>query len=192
MPGTSDHLGGMPLGRAIKQHEWSTALMVTQKQDPQAEIERSLPTPALVRYTDEDLRRMRDFDAVLAELQESELPVLLSGEHIGSGSELLSDKRKLVDTKFLALSWQFHESDDYSDADGPIRFVSVHVLTENGDRFVFNDGTKGGVRDQLMELSIKSERFEMLLCEKGLRISEYEYEDEHTGSKSQATSYYIA
>jgi hypothetical protein len=172
------------------------ATMVTRKQDqeqPGTELERALPAPDFVKFTDDDLRRMKDFDAVLAELQESETPVLLSGDHIGSGSELLSDKEKLVDVKFIALSWQFHESDKFRDADGRgIVFVSVHVLTEHGDRFVFNDGTKGGVRDQLMELSTKQGRFEMLLCEKGLRTSEYDYEDPHTGMTSTAVSYYIA
>lgn len=170
--------------------------MVTRKQDqpqdPGAELERTLPAPSFVRYSDDDLRRMRDFDAVLAELADSELPVLLSGEHIGSGSELLTDKEKLVDKKFIALSWQFHESDSFRDGDGGIIFVSVHVLTEDGDRFVFNDGTKGGVRDQLMELSTKTDRFEMLMCEKGLRVSKYDYEDPSTGMTSAATSYYIA
>jgi hypothetical protein len=170
--------------------------MVTRKQDqpqdPGAELERSLPRPEVERYTDDDLRRMRDFDAVLAELADSETPVLLSGEHIGSGSELLTDKEKLVDTPFIALTWQFHESDSFRDGDGGIIFVSVHVLTKDGDRFVFNDGTKGGVRDQLMELSTKTQRFEMLVCEKGLRVSKYDYEDPNTGMTSAATSYYIA
>lgn len=170
--------------------------MVTRKQDqsqdPGSQLERTLPAPDVQRYSDSDLRRMRDFDAVLAELADSETPVLLSGEHIGSGSTLLTEKRELVDVPFIALTWQFHESDDFRDGDGGIIFVSVHVLTKDGDRLVFNDGTKGGVRDQLMELSTKTGRFEMLVCEKGLRISEYDYEDPHTGMTSRATSYYIA
>jgi hypothetical protein len=170
--------------------------MVTRKndpsQDPAGAIERAIPRADVERYTDADLRRMRDFDAVLAELADSETPVLLSGEHIGSGSTLLTEKQELVDVPFIALTWAFHESDDFRDGDGGIIFCSVHVLTKDGDRLVFNDGTKGGIRDQLMELSTKTGRFEMLVCEKGLRISEYDYEDPNTGMTSRATSYYIA
>lgn len=146
-----------------------------------------LPRADANRVSDSDLREMRDFDSVLAALNDSDLPVLSSADHIGSGSELTKDKGRLVGVPFIALRWHFSATDDYDSG----HFVTVHVLTKHGERLVFNDGTKGGIRDQLMELSQNTDRFEYLVCEKGLRTSEYEYVDE-SGRKSRATSYYIA
>lgn len=159
--------------------------MVSDNSDKSTEL--VLPRADVDRVSDHDLRNMRDFESVLTQLNDSDLPVLSSADHIGSGSELIKDKAVLIGIPFIALRWHFSQTDDYDSA----YFVTVHVLTKMGDRFVFNDGTRGGIRDQLMELSTNTERFEMLVCEKGLRVSEYEYTDEHTGKKSRATSWYI-
>lgn len=145
----------------------------------------ALPRADVQRITDANLREMRDFDSVVSQIT-TDLPMLSSADHIGSGSELIKDKERLVGVPFIALRWHFAETDDYDSA----YFVTVHVLTKHGDRLVFNDGTKGGIRDQLMELSQNTGRFEMLVCEKGLRLSEYTVELD--GKKTKATSYYIA
>lgn len=159
--------------------------MVAKKDDERTtSTDLDLPRADVQRFSDADLRQMADFEAAVAALGDE---LVSSADHIGSGAELLRDKSRLEGVPFVALQWNFSASKDYEGE----YFVSVHVLTRHQERFIFNDGSKGGIRDQLFEYSQGSGRFSGMLCEKGLRSSSYVYEDAD-GKKKNATSYYIA
>jgi hypothetical protein len=137
--------------------------------------------------SDSDLREMTDFDAVLDGLRDTDADVLMAQDYVGSGGELLKDKDRLVGVPFIILQWSFNESDDFEDN----IFVSCQILTKHRERFVINDGTKGGIRDQLLSISSETGRFNYMVCERGLVVSEYTVEDED-GKTKKAKSYYLS
>ena len=138
--------------------------------------------------SDSDLREMVDFDAVLDTLRDSGETVLMAEDYVGSGAELIKDKGRLVGIPFIILQWAFHESSDFEDN----IFVSCEILTKHRERFVINDGTKGGIRDQLLNVSNTTGAFNYFVCPHGLTVSEYEVEDSETGKTKKAKSYYLS
>jgi len=171
----------------------------TDKADPSTEV-------ALAMASDTQLRELTSFDDAMRLIQE-ELGAVVHTveEEIGTGFVVLDDKSKLEGEDFLAVMWSFHSSGDFSSVDPesgvelPGQFVSVHLMTRNplrgyiGNKYIVNDGSKGGVRDQLMDYTTRHDGKTVgLYCPGGLVVSEYDYVDEHTGSKSKARSYYLA
>lgn len=106
----------------------------------------------------------------------------VAAAEIGDGFKLLENKDQLIGIPFFAVTWDFHQGDHGE-------FVSVKVMAKDGQKYIVNDGSSG-IRDQLMAYSAKKNVQGGLLCEKGLRRSNYEYEDE-SGQKKPATTYYL-
>ena len=101
--------------------------------------------------------------------------------------------------------WDFHSSGDFAQIDPesgielPGQFVSVHLMTRHplpgymANKYIINDGTKGGVRDQLLDYTTRHDGKRVgLACPGGLTVSQYDYVDPTDGSKSKARSYYLA
>jgi len=119
---------------------------------------------------------------------------LTSASDLGDGFAL-TEKDRLVGTPFIALQWKEHMGDF-----GP--FVAVHVVTRDAvdgqSKFVFVDGSSG-IREQLAYLQDKTKRNGGLVCNKGLRTSEYLFCETCKGAVKQphehqtkpATTYYI-
>lgn len=171
----------------------------TSKTEPSTEV-------ALNMASDTQLRELTSFDDAMRLIQE-ELGAKVHSveEEIGTGFVILDDKSKLEGMDFLAIMWEFHSSGDYSQVDPesgielPGQFVSVHLMTKAplqgymGNKYIINDGSKGGIRDQLAEYSNRHDGKRVgLVCMGGLAVSEYDYTDETTGKKSKARSYYLA
>lgn len=135
---------------------------------------------------DHELRDIESVADLMDLITDSEEPALDAADFVGSGSELLKDKERLVSVPFWAVQWRFNQSDDYEDA----WFVSVQILTEHGEKFVINDGTQGGIRDQLHAVTRKTGKMNFFRCSKGLTVSEYTVIED--GKKKKARSYYIA
>ena len=72
-------------------------------------------------------------------------------------------------------------------------FVTLMVIDKADDRFILNDGSTG-VKEQLRSLYPDVAQKEviklMLLCPRGLRVSDYEVEDAK-GNLIPATTYYL-
>lgn len=118
----------------------------------------------------------------LAREMYGEAAVVAAADVIGDGFRLLDNKDQLIEVPFLALAWDFHQGDHGE-------FVSVKVVTRDGLKFVLNDGSTG-IRDQLMQYSADKSQYGGLFCMKGLRRSDYTFEDEN-GEEKAARTYYI-
>jgi hypothetical protein len=130
------------------------------------------------------LSDIASFDDALKLAREmyGEAAVVAAADVIGDGFKLLDNKDQLIEVPFLALAWDFHQGDHGE-------FVSLKVVTRDGLKFVVNDGSTG-IRDQLMQYSADKNQYGGLFCMKGLRRSDYTYEDEN-GEEKAAKTYYI-
>jgi hypothetical protein len=119
------------------------------------------------RYSDEELRSVKDYASALALVTETMGAVQnLEEFEIGNGFRILDDKDKsrLVGVSFIMLSIQFN-SGDFGE------FASVTLVTQHGDRIVMNDGSTG-IYAQLRDV-VKSGRYGGIAVPRGLRVSEY-------------------
>lgn len=148
-------------------------------------------TTDLRRFDGDTLRNIASFDDVFKLAEESGIPIE-SIENFGDGFELLKDKNRLVGQPLVILQWAF-SAGDFTD-----KMSVSFIVTEDGRKFIITDGSTG-IRDQLR--SVTNERVAsgktpveaqtMLLCRKGLSVSEYKT-DKATGSivpKSEYTNY---
>jgi hypothetical protein len=106
----------------------------------------------------------------------------------------LVDKEQLVGIPFLIHSFRFsHGVGENGEK------VSVQIITPDDKRLVFNDGSTG-VYDQLLEIFEGKGRSGGVLCERGLRVSDYYYDPKGRGDISKepktgyekGSTYYIA
>lgn len=133
--------------------------------------------------TTEELASLSTFEEALALLQGKigEENIKLASEEIGDGFKMLDNKDQLIEVPFLAVSWDFHQGEHGE-------FVAVKLMTKKGDKYILIDGSTG-IRDQLIGYTNKTALQAGLFCVKGLRRSDYEYEDE--GEMKKARTYYL-
>jgi hypothetical protein len=135
-------------------------------------------------FSPEDLTNIQSFEDALTLVQReigAEL-IVSADQAIGDGFKLLENKDVLQGVEMLLVSWDFHLG-DFGE------FVSVKLVTRNGDKYILNDGSSG-IRDQLMGFTAKKNQKGGLFCKKGLRRSDYTYQDEK-GQETPATTYYL-
>lgn len=120
------------------------------------------------KYDLTELRGIQSFDDAVALVKEK-----MGAEAVAEGADVLgngftvlptSQKGKLVDTRFVILWVDFNQGDQ-----GP--FVSFGVVTEDGRKFIVNDGSTG-IYKQLDDWYGRSEYPGGLLVN-GLRESRY-------------------
>lgn len=128
--------------------------------------EQLLEMSRMERMNDSELRGISSFQDALDAAAAIYGGVEDIAESIGNGFTLITDKRKLVGTPFLILSFTFNPG-EYGDM-----FASVAVVTESNDKFVFNDGSTG-ICAQLRDIALEKKRFGGFLVKHGLRVSEY-------------------
>lgn len=138
------------------------------------------PDP-LAAYRAEGVPKDFDFDQIGQELAEAD--AIISAAELGTGWTVLAtnEKSRLVGVPLIVLDWQFNDGDNGE-------FVSARVLTKANERLVVNDGSTG-ICQQLRELEMREET-RAIFCKRGLRVSEYEYEDKD-GSKRPAKTFYL-
>lgn len=108
---------------------------------------------------------------------------------MGDGFTVLAteDKAMLCGMPLFLMEWNFNDGDMG-------RFVSVRCLAKLPGgvvgKYIINDGSTG-VMEQLAKYTKKTQRMGGLLVRKGLRRSDYTYEDPATGESRPATTYYI-
>lgn len=133
----------------------------------------------------ENTRNIQSFDDALAALR-------LAGvePEIAADFELADDKGTLVGVPMVFLQWRFN-----TDPKGRV-FVSIEAVTKDGRKVVINDGTKRGIRDQLLDLTEDrlahgdpiAAAHAGLVANAGLRRSDY---DESDGAAAEGTSWYV-
>ena len=109
-------------------------------------------------------------------------------EFQGSPYEVV-EKSKLVGEPFIITNLRFWEGDK-----GDV--VSVMLLTKDGKKLVFNDGSTGVYR-QLKYIVSQTNRFSGIKVMRGLRSSTYETQEKDfdgnpIGKPFKATTYYLA
>jgi hypothetical protein len=134
-------------------------------------------------YTDDQLSEISSFGDALALVRENvgEENVHSADEVLGNGFRLLDNKDLLLEVPMLLVKWDFHNGDHGE-------FVTIHLVTEDNRKYVVNDGSSG-IRDQLMQLTSKTNTYGPLLVKKGLRRSDYKYDD--NGTEKDARTYYL-
>lgn len=140
------------------------------------------------QFSNDDLREIDSFESALnllgATLGAESIDD--ASEELGNGFELIEDKKQLVGTTMVLLSWRFPESD--KGAEG--YFAAVQAVTKDGRKVIFNDGSSTGIYRQLRDYSARTGKYAGLVVRRGLRESTYPYTDSN-GRTSQATTYYL-
>lgn len=140
-------------------------------------------TVATRAFSDEELRSLQTYNDLRALVNEKKIPVVNASDVLSDGFELTKDKAGLVGIEFVIVDWRFTASSEYEDGE----FVTVRLITAQNAKLIINDGSKGGIRDQLKSVAPEG----VLFVKNGLRVSEYEYTDEK-GKKNKARSYYLS
>jgi len=143
----------------------------------------SQSTVAVRTFTADELRTVEslaDFQKLAAERGVS---VANAADVLGDGFELYAtnEKAKLVGVPFVIIDYRFTEGDNGE-------FVTVRLMTNKNDKIIINDGSTG-IRDQLKALHANG--VASMYVPSGLRVSEYEYEDDK-GEKSKAKTFYLS
>lgn len=142
------------------------------------------------QYDVEKLGSLTSWGDVADLLESSNVQTLYADQVAGDGFTLLSsdDKAKLIGVPMVLLEWRFNNG-----AQG--RFVSVRAVAKTGvddtdvKKVIFNDGSTG-ILQQLTEITEKTSAQGGLIVRKGLRVSQYTYEDEK-GVERPAETYYL-
>lgn len=113
--------------------------------------------------------------------------VIQADKELGTGFALLNDKAILIGVPFVAVKIDEHESD--ISAEG--KFVTLHVVTQAGQKFILNDGSTG-IFAQVQELWRRKPELRGLpmMVRHGLRRSDYTYTDSE-GKQRPAVTYYL-
>jgi hypothetical protein len=149
---------------------------------------------AVRQISNDDLLNISSFEDALAFVAEQYGDVLAADEVIGNGFRMLADKNKLVGTPFVAVQWKFHPGD----FDG--YYTNMLVVTDQGDRYIVNDGGAGITRE-LMEFSKRSNRMGGVVFRNGLSASTYTFcatcqsakceDDTNSHKLTPATTFYL-
>jgi predicted Zn-dependent protease with MMP-like domain len=166
--------------------------MATRKTDASNDDETTKEIVTQVpKYGDDELLGVQSFEDAyaLAVQYYGQENLVRADETIGNGFRLLANKDTLIDQKFIALAWRFNPG-DFGE------FVTMMVVTEDGRKFIVNDGGSG-ICQQLALFTNATGRHGGMLDENGLTRSDYEYEDhsvldsEGNPTKRPASTYYI-
>lgn len=130
-----------------------------------------------------ELRGITSFEDALALVQDKVGDTVNAEKELGTGFKVLNgpDKDRLIGTAFIVLSMDFNDGDQGA-------FVSFLAVTEDGAKYVVNDGSTG-IYKQLEEYAMRGGKPHGLLVNGGLRKSEYEKEVE--GRMTKAVTYYL-
>lgn len=140
------------------------------------------------------LSEVSDFASALQTLADAGV-INESISDYGTGFTVV-DKNRLVNVPFVIMEWRFNEGDFKNENGENVEFVSVAVVTKNGDKWVINDGGTG-IAEQLR--SVTRKRVEKkhgtpqngLLVPAGLVRSDYTFVDAK-GIEQPGTTYYLS
>lgn len=146
--------------------------MVRDSQQPASRDESSLSS--------DDFASIQSFEDATRLINEKLGGVVADVTELGDGFSVLDNKETLIGVPFIALQSVFRVG-DY----GP--YVSMHIVTQDGRKFILNDGGTG-IRDQISMLWERKPETKNrpIVCRKGLRKSTYEHP-----VHGKSTTYYL-
>lgn len=135
--------------------------------------------------SDAELREIEDIDDVTRVIGVTDIAEITTiGSVLGTGFNVLDDKSKLLDVGFIIVKYGVHKSDKNGG-----EFSTLHVVTNDKNKYIVNDGSTG-IHAQMAELKEKMGHVCPLFVPRGLRMSEYDYED-GKGNKTRARTFYL-
>lgn len=140
------------------------------------------------QVSDDLLANITSFDDALAVVNDVfGGHVVEADKELGTGFAVLDDKNRLLGVPFVAVKIDQHASE----LNGGGVFVSLHVVTQDGRKYILNDGSTG-ICAQIEELWKRKPELQglPLMVRRGLRRSDYTYMDE-SGKAKPATTYYL-
>lgn len=157
------------------------------------ELEAPLSTEDMIAMSKADtpenktLRGLTSLDDVFRFIESEYGGIIDVSDEIGDGFAMIEDKGQLVGKEMALINWKIVDGDHGT-------FVFVRAMTRDEQRVMFIDGSTG-ICDQLLELSSRTGRFGGMHVKRGLRRSDYEYEDTDakTGETKMkpATTFYL-
>lgn len=145
----------------------------------------------LIKVDSDDLGKLLTFEEAAAFLADKGYGVSDVNEYLSDGFEEI-DKKDLVNRTFLILMAKVSMSQEYTNEEGvPSPFAVVKVITQDGGKFRFTDGSTG-ICAQIQKLESDREGGAVgAIIPGGLTVSEYKYVDEK-GKETPAKTYYFA
>lgn len=145
----------------------------------------------LMKVSNEDLSDLLTFEDAAKFLTDRGYTATTVDEYLSDGFEEV-DKKDLINRTFIIVMAKVSFSQEYTTDDGdPAPFVILKVITKDGKRFRFSDGSTG-ISNQIMMLEAKREGGAVgAIMPKGLTVSEYKFVDEK-GKETPAKTYYLA
>lgn len=138
--------------------------------------------------SDDALANITSFDDALAVVNDVFGGSIVEADKaLGTGFAVLDDKNRLIGVPFVAVKIDQHTSE--ISAEG--KFVSLHVVTQDGRKYIVNDGSTG-IYAQIQELWTRKPELQglPLMVRRGLRRSDYTYMDDK-GAAKPATTFYL-
>ena len=131
-----------------------------------------------------ELREIVDFSTVIRTLGDQTVNI---SDVLGTGFSVLekNEKMRLCNVPMVIVKYGEHLSEETGNL-----FASIHVVTEDGGKWIVNDGSTG-ICVQLRELKQAAGRVCPLYVPKGLRVSEYDYFDEAEKRNKKARTFYL-
>lgn len=137
-------------------------------------------------FSDAQLREITSFDDLVAMVNRREDLSFVDVSDFGNGFSILDtkDKSRLIGREFYILDWRFNKGDKGE-------FVSMNILTRDNQKLVINDGSTG-ICQQMRDIETANGGTTALVkVPRGLRVSEYTYENPDTGKDETARTYYL-
>jgi hypothetical protein len=142
-------------------------------------------------YSSEELIAITTWEDIAHVIDSHGIEVQFADQVLGDGFSVLStdEKMTLIGRPMMLLEWRFNDGQQGE-------FVSCRAVVKTGDlpqdikKIIINDGSTG-IRDQLKKFTGMTGKRSGLLIRRGLRVSEYTYEDDKTGEKRPAKTFYI-
>lgn len=125
--------------------------------------------PISPRVSEGQLADIASFDDALSLVQDVFGGEIVEADKtLGTGFAVLEDKNRLLGAAFIAVKIDQHPNGDH----GP--FTSLHVVTQDGRKYIINDGGTG-IHEQITELYERKPALVglPLLVRQGLRRSDY-------------------
>lgn len=150
--------------------------------------------PELKRIHTEDLANITSFEDAARFLAKNGYTIEQSAELLGDGFAPV-DKKDLVNVPFIVLKATLHDSKDFLGS----QFALVRVMTKDGRKLFFTDGSTGVKAQVEMLIANRQGGASGVYCGRGLTYSEYEPENEDgekitdpkTGNPIKAKTFYF-
>lgn len=135
-----------------------------------------------VILSEDDFAAIGSFGDALNLMADAHVEIVTTDD-LGDGFVVVptEDKARLVGVQFIIVNMRVHDGNQGE-------FVTLHIVTEPGEKLIVNDGSTGILAQ--CKRYIAAGRQRGIVCKRGLTRSDYDYLDDK-GVKRPATTYYL-